>query len=119
MDRSVVNAIQASGELEADLTYRENTILTEDDLMGRRERPRDERTNKSFNIYTIIAAALIFISVIAVFEIIRLYMEHLSANDDISKNTLLDRTIGQIYYACICIVLTIIIIVIMKVFNVI
>jgi len=111
-DASVINIAQVSGQLEEDLTYA-NTFK-EDDLFRQAERPKNIKSHKSFNVYSIIAAALVFISIIAVFEILRLYMEHVAATDKISKEVLYDRTIGQIYYAMISIVVTIIVIIFMK-----
>jgi hypothetical protein len=97
-DDALLNAVQASEELAVDLTYDKNPVLKDEDLLGR---PREENvgSKKEFNVFAIISAGLIFITIISWFEIGRLYMEYLTANDKPSKSVLHDRTIGQIYYA--------------------
>lgn len=105
-DSSLANILQTSESLEEDLLFREQ------DLLEQPERPK--RVKKHFNLFSIIAAALVFITIIGIFEIIRLYMEHLAATDKVSKDILYDRTIGQIYYTAIALVITIIVILIFK-----
>lgn len=113
LDSSAINIAQVSGSLGDEMSG----ILRESDLTGYSMKPKYVTGNATFNIYIIISAALVFISIIALLDIVRLYMEYLTARDEASRSILRDRTIGQVYYAVIAIIITVITITILRYSN--